>query len=216
MKRVIFVALLLISNLSSLNAQSFLDIGLGFNHAPIYERLFEDKYNFSGSPTIKYQYNWNKKKNRSLRLGLEFVYHQGRAISIDTLFDLPPFENYAIGTTTKYVEINRISTRLFLTHEHNFSKIALYYGGLIQLPFFERSLIKNYTFYNYGQITGDYDTNYEIKAFHPTNLGLLSFFMGKVGVRHNFTSGRALTLDYSIGVNKRHSLFLCYSFQLGE
>ncbi len=212
----LIISITLLMNLSSLNAQSYLDIGIGFNHAPVYERFFYDKYNFSGSPSIKYQYNWNKKKNRALRLGLELVYHQGRAVSNDTIYDMPPFESNAIGTKTKYVEINRISSRLFFTHEHNFNQFAFYYGGLLQLPFIERSWIRDYTFYNYGQITGDYDTDYSIKKFSFSSVGLLSLFMGKVGVRRNFTSGNALSLDYSFGVNKRHSLFLCYSFPLGD
>lgn len=198
----------------SLNAQSYLSFGIGFNNAPVYEPYFEDSYNFSGSPSAKYQYNWKRNKNRSLRLGIQLVYHQGRETRRDTTYD--HFSNDLSSIHTTAVAVNRISSRLSLVQEHRLHDFAVYYGGLIQVPVIERMSHKNYTWLAHGQLYGDYYGDFERKWLHFNAARIYYIFMGAVGVRYDFNVRNGISLDYSMGFNKRHSLFLSYSFSLGK
>lgn len=185
-------------------AQSNINIGVAGIHRPVYE-TYDDGYSFNFSPVLEYQFRWTGKRSFANRIGAELIYAQGTAEGKEYSSDSTSYH----GT---FADVKKTFLQVSYTKELEFDKIDLYLGGMLQLPLWEYSNTRSYTWFNYGQIVGDYDWDYERLWFRAdsTPLGWIHL---KMGARYHFNERHSIALDYMIGLNKRHIIGLKYGFQ---
>ena len=184
--------------------QSNLNVGIAGIHRPVYE-YFNNGYSLGGSPVLEYQFRWHGKRRYANRVGAELIYAHG-------ISDSKRYSDDSISFHRTYAHIQKVFLQISHTKEFEFDKVDLYFGAMLQVPFVEKSNIRSYTFFSYGQIVGDYDWDYD-RLWFKADSSPISWIHLKMGARYRFNERHSIAVDYMIGLNKRHILGLKYGFQ---